>query len=150
MPKNTPGGIVKSLSVRLGAQLKALIATKGQTVSSVAESAGIHRQRLSSFLSGKYEMQSEALLKTLSCLGIQFEQQILDQISIATIGAKSSTTLGEDIEAIFDELSPHEQKVFLSSLIKKASTIRHSNIESTVNRLQKLKNSITFRRRGAC
>jgi transcriptional regulator with XRE-family HTH domain len=139
-----------TLSTQLGARLKVLITAKDLLVKDVAESAGIRRQRLSGFLAGQFAIQSEALLSVLEVLGINIFSLVHDHITIAATGSKATNSLGDDIEHIFNTLSPVEQKTFLSTLIRKANTSCSDEIQASVERVQEVKDGITFRRRGAC
>jgi transcriptional regulator with XRE-family HTH domain len=138
------------LSTQLGARLKILINAKNLLIKDVAESAGIRRQRLSGFLCGQFDIQSEALLSVFDVLGLNIFSLVHDQISIAATGSKATNSLGDDIEHIFNTLSPVEQKTFLSTLIRKANTSCSDEIHASVERVQEFKDGITFRRRGAC
>jgi transcriptional regulator with XRE-family HTH domain len=139
-----------NLPAHIGAQIKALIQTKGLTIKDISEISGIHKSRLFGFFKGANDLRGDKLVRLLSSVGISVEKSIQQELANTINGEQESNSLGSDLEIILDALSPLEQKTLLSTIIRKANMSYAHDINDALQRVEDYKERITFKRRGVC
>lgn len=134
----------------IGAQVRTLMQTKGITVKQMAEESGVHRSRISGFLTEANGISGVSLMAILKVVGIEIDTIVQQAIANTINGETEAKSLGTDIGVVVENLPPIEQKLLLSTLLRKAHSSYAEGIDEELERLSDYKNKITFQRRGAC